>query len=91
MDEATAAYLLGEGFTVEHIESGIVLATLRRMQAQMQEGASQGPVRSLRYFEAAIREVLTDPNMTVAYITNCRRGIARALANSKKPMGAVAG
>ncbi len=67
-------------YTAEQIENGIVLATARRLCTESNADILRSaipPVRSLQYFQDAIREAMSDRNMTEGYLQNCRRMIGR--------------
>lgn len=64
------------GWTASEIENGIVLATARKINSDLQNGAAVR-VKSLAYFEEAIAEAASDKTMTDDYLEHQKRFIQR--------------
>ena len=64
------------GWTASEIENGIVLATARKINSDLQNGAAVR-VKSLAYFEEAIAEAASDKTMTDDYLEHQKRFIRR--------------
>jgi hypothetical protein len=64
------------GWTASEIENGIVLATARKINSDLQNGAAVR-VKSLAYFEEAIAEAASDETMTDGYLEHQKRFIRR--------------
>lgn len=80
-DRETARKLLGT-FTADQIEYGILLAGARRVSSFYTLDAagrekSQAKVQTFAYFENAIVEAATDPNMTASYADYLRHTLRK--------------
>lgn len=64
------------GWTASEIENGIVLATARKINSDLQNGAAVR-VKSLAYFEEAIAEAASDQTLTDGYLEHQKRFIQR--------------
>jgi hypothetical protein len=74
-DRKTAAMLHASGFSVDTVESALLLASLRRL-GRSSDMPSLSPIRSLAYFFPVIQEMLANP-VPKDYVEHLREKLLR--------------